>query len=159
MKLTPYLAQQTKGGCGPCSFIMVAGYFNPELALTEEEALRDFGVDGFGPRCFALVPSFHRAASAFGLGIRVERMDRAALRGHLASGPVILYHRASEAGDALPHFSVALSVTDTQITRHDPSDGPDLVGDLDRFERVWEAAKLSSPPREGRYGVVLRPRG
>lgn len=137
---------------------MVARHFNPVLTLTEEEALKDFGVDGFGPKCFTLAPSFHRAAAAFGLSALVTRMDRDALQGHLAGGPVIVYHKASEAVDALPHFSVVLSATDTQITRHDPGDGPGLIDDWNRFERLWDAAQLSSPPNEGRYGVVLRPK-
>ena len=158
MASVPYLAQKTEGGCGACSFVMVARFFNPDLTLNEDDALREFGVDGFGPRCFALSPSFHRAADGVGLKALVTSMNREALRGHLAHGPVIVYHKASEVPDAVPHFSVALDATDAQITRHDPGFGPAIVDNWARFESLWSEARVSSSPHKGRYGVVLRPK-
>lgn len=152
-----YLAQTTAGGCGACSFIMVARHFDPAFALTEEEVLQRFGVDGFGPRCLALAPSFDRAGSAFGLSVQIRSTTREQLQGNLADGPVILYHRASEAPDALPHFSVALSATNIEITRHDPGSGPSVTDSWTRFENLWSTARVSWWPYDGCYTVVLRP--
>lgn len=158
MRAIPYLAQTTAGGCGACSFIMVARYFDPALTLTEEEALRWFGVDGFGPRCFALAPSFNRAGAAFGFGVQIRSTTLAELRGHLSDGPVIVYHRASEAAEAVPHFSVAIAATDDEITRHDPGLGAAVVDTWARFEGLWSAAQVSWWPHDGCYTAVLRPK-
>lgn len=155
--LVPYLAQTTLGGCGACSFIMVARFFDPGSTLTEEEVLERFGVDGYGPRCFALSPSFFKAAVAVGLVARVATTSREALRSHLAAGPVIVYHKASEAPGALPHFSVAVAATDSQITRHDPGAGAGVVDDWEKFENLWIEAKVSWWPYDGCYTAVLRP--
>jgi ABC-type bacteriocin/lantibiotic exporter with double-glycine peptidase domain len=157
MNSVAYLAQTTAGGCGACSFIMVARYFDPALTLTEEEALERFGVDGFGPRCFALAPSFNRAGQDVGLGVQIGSATREELRGHLVDGPVIVYHKASEAPDALPHFSVALAATDTEITRHDPGLGAGVIDTWARFEALWSAARVSWWPYTGCHTAVLRP--
>lgn len=156
MKTIPYLAQTTAGGCGPCSFIMVARYFHPDLALTEEEALKEFGV-GDSPRHFALVPCFHYAGKAFGLKAETKSMDRVSLREELTAGPVIVLHKASEHPDALPHFSVALTATDTHITRHDPGSGAGAVDEWERFECLWRAVKANWFPFAGNQAAILRP--
>ena len=156
MRPVPYLAQTTAGGCGPCSFIMVARYFDPGLSLTEEEALKEFGF-GDRPRHFALVPCFTYAAKAFGLKAEIKAMDRATLQGELATGPVIVLHKASEEPDALPHFTVALAGTATHVTRHDPGLGAEVVDDWERFERLWSAVKMDWFPFAGNQAVVLRP--
>lgn len=158
MASTPYLAQTTAGGCGACAFIMVARYFDRASTLTEEEALQLFGVDGFGPRCFALAPSFYRAGAAVGLSAEIRSITRAQMRGHLSDGPVIAYHKASEALDAVPHFSVAVAATDETITRHDPGLGAAVVDTWTRFEGLWSAARVSWWPYDGSYTAVLRPR-
>jgi ABC-type bacteriocin/lantibiotic exporter with double-glycine peptidase domain len=158
VKPVPYLAQATAGGCGACSFIMVARYFDPSLTLTEDEALQMFGVDGFGPRCFALAPSFNRAGSAFGLGVQIKSTTREEFRVLLAAGPVITYHKASEAADAVPHFSVAIGTTVDEIIRHDPGLGPAIVDSWARFERLWADARVSWWPQDGFYTAVLRPK-
>lgn len=154
----PYLPQTTAGGCGACSFIMVARYFDPALRLTEDEALQAFGVDGFGPRCFALAPSFHRAGAAVGLGVQIRSTTRAQLRGHLSAGPVIIYHKASSAADAVHHFSVAIAATDQEITRHDPGYGAAVKDTWTSFEEQWDAARVSWWPHDGCYTAVLRPK-
>ncbi|MFI8682314.1 cysteine peptidase family C39 domain-containing protein [Brevundimonas diminuta] len=152
-----FLAQQTAGGCGACSLIMVARYFDPQLTLTEDEVLEEFGVDGFGPRCLALAPSFDKAGLALGLSVRIASLTRKDLRNQLVDGPVIIFHKASEASDALPHFSVALAATETHIVRHDPGAGPGVVQSWDQFEPLWSAAKVNWWPYVGCYTVVLRP--
>ena len=158
MRPVPYLAQATGGGCGACSFIMVARYFDPALTLTEGEVLERFGVDGYGPRCFCLAPSFTQAGMAFGLSVRIASVTREALRDQLVGGPVIVYHKAFEAPDAVPHFSVALAATDTDITRHDPGLGADVCDLWERFERLWSEAKVSWWPYDGCYTALIRPR-
>ncbi|HBY42994.1 cysteine peptidase family C39 domain-containing protein [Brevundimonas sp.] len=152
-----YLAQQTAGGCGACSLIMVARHFDPQLKLTEVEALERFGVDGFGPRCMVLAPSFDKAALALGLSVRIASLTRNELRNQLVDGPVIIYHKACEALDALPHFSVALAATESHLTRHDPGTGPGVVASWDQFEPLWNAAKVPWWPYVGCYTAVLRP--
>jgi len=156
MKPVPYLAQKTAGGCGPCSFIMVARYFDLGLSLTEEEALKEFGF-GDRPRHFALAPCFFYAGKAFGLKAQIKSMDRATLRGELAGGPVIVLHKASEEPDAVPHFSVALAGTNTHITRHDPGFGAGVIDNWERFEGLWGAVKVDWFPFAGNQAVVLRP--
>ncbi|OZA16405.1 MAG: hypothetical protein B7Y02_03315 [Rhodobacterales bacterium 17-64-5] len=158
MMLVPYLAQTTLGGCGACSFIMVAKFFDPALTLNEEEVLQRFGVDGYGPRCFALALSFYKAAVAVGLVARVATTSREALRTHLEAGPVILYHKASGAPDALPHFSVAVAATEAQITRHDPGAGAEVIDTWGQFENLWSEAKVPWWPYDGHYTAVLRPK-
>jgi hypothetical protein len=153
----PYLAQTTLGGCGACSFIMVAKTYVPSLMMTELEALERFGVD-HGARCFALAISFHRAAESVDLSVRVSAMDREQLRAAVAVGPVILYHKASEAADAVPHFSVAIDATEREIIRHDPGVGAAIVDPWEKFETVWDAAKVSWWPYDGCYAAVLRPK-
>jgi ABC-type bacteriocin/lantibiotic exporter with double-glycine peptidase domain len=157
MMQVPYLAQTTLGGCGACSFIMAARFFNPLLQLTEETALQSFGVDGFGPRCFDLSTSFYKAAVALGMVTRVTELTREGLRAHLAAGPVILYHRASQATDAVPHFSVAVAASDTSITRHDPGLGAGLVDAWGNFAPLWDAAKVTWWPYRGCQAALLRP--
>ena len=76
MEPVAYLAQTTTGGCGPCSFIMVARYFDPGLSLTEEEALKEFGF-GDRPRHFALAPCFFHAGKA--LGFKAQIVKRRAI--------------------------------------------------------------------------------
>lgn len=154
----PYLSQATIGGCGACSFIMVARFFDPLLQLTEEEALQSFGVDGFGPRCFDLATSFYKAAVAHGMVARITELTRDGLRGQLVAGPVILYHRASQARDAVPHFSVAVAASDTSIMRHDPGTGAGLIDAWDDFQPLWDAAKTWWPGG-GCQAAVLRPSG
>ncbi|MFD3264023.1 hypothetical protein [Phenylobacterium ferrooxidans] len=156
MEPVPYLAQTTAGGCGPCSFIMVARYFDPGLSLTEEDALKEFGF-GDRPRHFALAPCFFHAGKALGLKAQIKSMDRATLRGELEEGPVIVLHRASEEPGAVPHFSVALAGTKTHITRHDPGFGAGLIDDWERFERLWGAVKVDWFPFAGNQAVILRP--
>ena len=157
MKPVPYLAQKTAGGCGACAFIMVARYFDPNLSLSEEEALKEFGF-GDRPRHFALVPCFTYAGRACGLKVQIMSMDRAMLRGELAGGPVIVLHKASEGPGAVPHFSVALTGTNTHITRHDPGFGADVSDDWERFEGLWGAVKMDWFPFAGNQAVVLRPK-
>jgi hypothetical protein len=134
---------------------MVARFLDPTLMLSEEDALGAFGVDGFGPRCFALAPSFSRASTALGLKALVKSVSLEGLREHLGGGPVILYHRASEAADAIHHFSVALAVSDTEITRHDPALGESVVDSWAQFERLWDAARVPWWPHDGKYAVIV----
>lgn len=158
MRPVPYLAQTTPGGCGACAFIMVAQFFDPAVKLTEEDVLKGFGVDGFGPRCFALSISFFKAAVAFGLVAKVAVSSREALRAHLATGPVVLFHNASDAPDTLPHFSVAIAASEKEITRHDPGAGAGVVDVWEDFEALWDAAKVSWWPYDGCYTAVIRPK-
>jgi len=137
---------------------MVARFFDPATDLTEEGALQGFGVDGFGPRCFDLGVSFIKAAVAFGLVAKVAALDRDELRTHLASGPVVLFHKASKAPDALPHFSVAIAASDKEITRHDPGAAAGVVAAWKDFEPLWDAAKVKWWPYDGRYTAVMRPK-
>lgn len=156
MEPVPYIAQTTAGGCGACSFIMVARYFQPGLSLTEEEVLKEFGV-GDRPRHFALAPCFFYAAKAFGLSAKIKSMDRQSLGHEVAEGPVIVLHKASEEPGAVPHFSVALAGTDTHLTRHDPGFGAGVIDDWERFERLWGAVRVDWFPFAANQVVVLRP--
>lgn len=158
MRPVPYLAQTTPGGCGACAFIMVAQFFDLAMNLTEDEALEGFGVDGAGPRCFDLSISFFKATVAFGLVAKVTASSRDTLRTHLATGPVVLFHKAFEAPDALPHFSVAIAASDRGITRHDPGAGAGVVDLWEDFEPLWDAAKVSWGPYDGCYTAVIRPK-
>jgi hypothetical protein len=135
---------------------MVARYFYPDLSLTEDEALRRFGV-GDRPRHFALAPCFIYAAKAFGLKVDIRSMDRVQLQEELAAGPVIVLHKASEEPNAPPHFSVALAASDTHITRHDPGSGAGVVDSWTRFEVLWEAVKVEWYPYAGKQAAILRP--
>jgi len=150
-----YLAQTTAGGCGPCSFLMVARHFG--LAREMTEALDRFSVQMEGPRCFATMPSFHKAADWVGLKVRLKSLSRDQLRRHLGDGPVILLHRSSDAENALPHFSVAISASDEEIVRNDPGFGPNIHDTWERFEGLWDRAKVSGYPERGNWAVLIRP--
>lgn len=152
-----YLAQTTAGGCGACSFIMVARHFNPSCDMTESDALERFGVSGFGPRCFALAPSFQMASGTVGLRTRIKSLTRAEMVRNLRDGPVIVYHRASGAPDAVHHFSVAIAANDDEIVRHDPAVGPSVTDPWDYFEPLWARAKVSWWPYGGNYAALMRP--
>lgn len=152
-----FFAQTTVGGCGACSFIMVARHFDRACDMTESSALERFGVSGFGPRCFALVPSFQAASGAVGLHTRIKSLTRADLIRHLYDGPVIVYHRASDAPDAVHHFSVAIAANEDEIVRHDPAVGPSVTETWSQFEALWGHATVSWWPYCGNYAALIRP--